>query len=357
MSRTPDASWDKAGAAAASRLVRRPSVFALAALTTTLVIPAAFVLAPVFYPAELLCFFFLQILVAALIGCLLVWRRPGWGMRSAATAGLLASAVIVFAPAWSAESRVATALPAAAPEECLTVMTVNLLMTNRHAEGLEAQIATSKPDVVIVEEATRRWRKRIEGWTDYPYRASDQIRLTDIDVISRRPILSVTRPHGRRPDDGVSQENVRVEIAATDGSAGPAAVVYGLHAETPRAPRKWHSRNALLDAVARKIGEEPDDLPVVVGGDFNTPLWSPVLRRFAETARVVHLGTGPVPFSTRFLIPAAPLVSGAPIDHLFVNAGFQPARAEIGAPFGSDHLPVTARICPSGPAGAISASR
>ncbi len=139
----------------------------VAAVLVTLVIPTAVLLAPWVYPAELLCFFFLQILGVAAFGCWHVWRRRGRVLRFVAAAGMAASVYVVFAPVVAAERRAGEA-SAAAGSECLTVMTVNVLGTNKRADGLEAEIAARRPDVVILEEASRFWRERSRRWRSSP---------------------------------------------------------------------------------------------------------------------------------------------------------------------------------------------
>lgn len=125
----------------------------------------------------------------------------------------------------------------------------------------------------------------------------------------------------------------------------PALIAYVLHPTTPRSPEQWQARNAYLDNIAENIAAEPKDTPLVVIGDFNTPPWSPVYRRFLDKTGLIDAAGSPWPTTTRFSLRFRDWFHyGAPVDHILVSPGVAVTHFEVGPDIGSDHLPLIADI-------------
>ena len=94
---------------------------------------------------------------------------------------------------------------------------------------------------------------------------------------------------------------------------------------------------AASDWVARFYG------PQIVMGDFNMPGESTIFQRdwSAMTDAFARTGWG---FGFTKFSEVGPLTYGARIDHVLSSEGWHCLRSWVGAPVGSDHLPLLAEF-------------
>lgn len=307
------------------------------ALFVLLLLSLTTLLAAWFWLPDMLSFFrpHLFYLSVLLLAGTMVGRRRGWMF--------LAAGLVAF-NAWPLMVQVMP-LPQAPPPDAPTirVMSANLLWDNPHTDRLQQAVAEVAPDILVVQEEAVRWRDAIAKLDQLPYRS----RFTGVDVASRFPItarkVGLDIAHLRNAIGG--QMALRAEI--DPGAAGRPFVLYDIHPPTPRSLLGWQVRAAYLDAVSRLVAAEPPGTPVIVAGDWNTPTWSPLLRRFVDKTGLAPAAASPWPVPTRifdlFGLPL-PYWLGTPIDRIAVSRNVAVAGFHRGPAFGSDHLPVYADV-------------
>lgn len=240
-------------------------------------------------------------------------------------AGLLVTATVTGA-LWFAP----IAAPAASGPRGLRVVTLNVLSASGDFERLHRYLVAEDPDVVVLQEVVYDWAAAIERWPEFPHRY--RIRGSDVEILSRLPLArgaSFT---------AIGADAMRAVFAAPDGGE---LVVFGIHPPSPHRPSQWVARNVALEAIAARVAAEPADARVIVAGDYNTPSWSPRLRRFLAETGLSLAHEGVFPKVTRFLMQiGAPAFVGAPIDHVAVSRTLPVLHQTVGPPVGSDHLPV-----------------
>lgn len=222
---------------------------------------------------------------------------------------------------------------AAEPATAVRVTTINAYWRNWDGAALVDYVARADPDILVVQEADRRWRVDLERiGARFPHAVPGNWREAgDVIVFSRFPVLSAEGrfPHG----EGFHYQTADLEIA------GERVTMIGVHPPLPAGPALADMRNRYFVAVAEVVAAA--DNPVIVAGDFNSTVWSP---HFADLVAASGLrnaadGRGWHPTFPSWL-PAA----GIPIDHILASADFTVEAFARGPEIGSDHFPLTADL-------------
>lgn len=263
--------------------------------------------------------------------------------RLTAAASILALVQIAHvAPSWAPGDRAVDS----ASGDPLVVMASNLRYGRGDVGSVVAAAEELDVDVLVFLEATAS--------------ALSSARATGVD--ERLP-HAVTRPRedaggvllfsrypleasGAPPVPPMLFETPAVQVASPQGDV----VVLAAHPVPP-----WPGHTALwhaeLSALASWAGTVPEDVPLIMAGDFNATKAHPVFRRFADAGlRDAHreVGAGPVATWPRMSLP----LSISPpawfhIDHVLAR-GLDVADAGVIRIPGSDHDAVWAELTPPG---------
>lgn len=290
-----------------------------------------------FWLVDLIIFFRPQLALAALLVLLAAIGFRRWGATAVAAALLLVNAApLVFA-----------GVPMAAPAKAsdLRIVSANLLFDNATRERFGEIVAGLSPDIIVTQEARQGWPQALEALPGYPYRAGrEELTWNSNLVLSRYPLrarLVAGMPPSGNELGGAAAVRVEVDLP---GQARP-PVIYAIHAPTPRTFAGWQARNRYLDTVAERIAAEPEGTPVVLAGDWNTPVWSPAYARMFLLSGLEATEDSAWPAATRlFPVGVGGVQIGTPIDHIAVSREIGVARLFTGGDFGSDHLPVVADL-------------
>ncbi len=302
-----------------------------------LVPAAALIAAQWFWLGDLLVFFlpWLAFGAFALFAAMLVL---GWRLPAGSAALLLIVCAGLVASSWR--------VPPVGPAEGrpFRVTTFNTLIGTARPDDIGAFLRAEMPDIVALQETFGPFNEAVLASLRaiYPYSsAGTAVAESDIEILSRHPISQITFAATER----VGRTAYRVMRAVVDVDGTPVAV-YALHAPTPRfGEADWRARNRLLDAVGIAAARDALMMPVIVAGDFNTPSWSPHLRRLLDAGNLTDTSGRLLPRATRLVDrQGLPLSFGAPVDHILVSAGIFWSPVRLGPPLGSDHLPVTADL-------------
>jgi endonuclease/exonuclease/phosphatase (EEP) superfamily protein YafD len=192
-------------------------------------------------------------------------------------------------------------------------------------ERAAAWLADERPDVLIVEESTRRLREAIRARTGMVLSGS----RFGVAIFSRAPPRSVVQAKdGRDPP-------MMLNGAAFETAVGE-ATVFGVHYPWPTEPDRM-ARAAELVALIRAAGTST----TILAGDFNSTPWSFARQRedrdfgLIRRTRAVFSwprGYGPAPF--------------LPIDHVYAGSAWATVSVTRGPDVGSDHYPVIVVLAP-----------
>lgn len=215
----------------------------------------------------------------------------------------------------------------------LTVLAANLEFGQGDPAAVAQAVADIGADVVVLVEVDPAYLDRLRalgldrtlphGWAEPVGGAQGTT------ILSRLPLDPVTRWPDRRPFSS-QMPVVRMELA------GREVVLRAVHTLPPvqvSAPL-WRTELAELDHWVRRV---PEDVPLVLAGDFNAARVHPGLRQIAH-------GMSVAPSALARTWPAegrAPAFAG--IDHVLARGATSQASGTVLVP-GSDHHAVWARL-------------
>ena len=253
------------------------------------------------------------LLALALAGCLL-WQ------------GFV---VLPYTRLWPAELLAADGPPG---ERALSLLIVNVLMSNRAADGLLASIRAHAPDVLLALEVDDWWHRRLaEIAADYPSRLTHPLDNTYGMLCYSK--LDLVEPELRfllKPDIPSLRTGLRLR-------SGECVTFYGLHPEPP-APAEADTslpRDAELLVVAREVVES--NATALIAGDLNDVAWSHTSRLFRRISRMLDPRVGRGMFNS---FHAGWWFLRWPLDHVFVSDDFVLHSIRRLPAFGSDHFPI-----------------
>lgn len=245
--------------------------------------------------------------------------------------------------------------PTTEKDGILTVMSFNVLESNRQPEGVVGVIQATKPDIVLLQElnftvAEALWRDLSEP---YPYQAPDisiQTGLSGMGIVSRYPLQRVY--HGLSSADWIGQPQMAyvdvdgtriivLNVHATSIHVGKGAYRMGTPKHVAALIEEHEQEAQALVDVATTHAE-----PLVVAGDFNMgehhTSYTMLTTVLQDTWHEAGWGAGrtfpgiayvPLPmWSMRF-------------DYVFCSHHWDVVAAQTGPWDGvSDHRPITAHI-------------
>jgi endonuclease/exonuclease/phosphatase (EEP) superfamily protein YafD len=227
----------------------------------------------------------------------------------------------------------------------LRVLTLNLLGENYYTKRVVRYLRASGADIVALQELTPYWAEKLAELRDtYPYMSLplEPWRSSSL-ILSKHPFVEA----GALPAPGAAATGKwNWPLRALVDVHGERVAVYVVHPETPRSLEQWRMRNRYFAWLGQEVRERDGERPRIVMGDFNTPPWSPYLTDFAVAAGIRQASTGLLRWPTRQPLVLAPYLSwlGAPVDHVMISPGLEPAAFGVGRDVKSDHLPVAAAI-------------
>lgn len=223
----------------------------------------------------------------------------------------------------------------------INVVAANVYVDNPDPADFLAIPTVASADILVLQEVTPRWQDALLASGRWAFESSRDLEAnTDMKLFSRFPILDARTISPESRDTG-GRYAVRFELLVNERTV----VVYAVHPQTPRSTRMWRQRAAYLRDLERALRTEPTDASVIVAGDWNTPPWSPFFRDLLSSSgyRTTEARWWPSP--TRFSIRLWSLTQiGTPIDRIVVSPNVGLSELLMGPTFGSNHLPVIARL-------------
>lgn len=209
------------------------------------------------------------------------------------------------------------------------VLQVNTLYLNRNTERLETLIRRENPDIITAVETNDAFAAMFKTLADvYPHQdIHPRADARGLAVLSKFPLQDVAVT--------VFAENTTPAQTFAVSIHGQTIRFVSIHPFTPTG--NLEKRDAHMHAVAKAYAA-PQDMPLVITGDFNATPWSPAMKIFMSQTGLkdARAERGTLPTWPTFL-PTSYL--RIPIDHILVDPRLGVLEYRLGAPIGSDHLP------------------
>jgi endonuclease/exonuclease/phosphatase (EEP) superfamily protein YafD len=219
-----------------------------------------------------------------------------------------------------------------AHEDRISVMSVNVLMTNKRSEDLLRMVRKEAPDVLVMLETNAWWESAVsELEKNYPHRLRcPQDNLYGMHMYSRFPL-----------EDSKIQFLVERDVPSMHTLVAlPSGRRICLHCVHPAPPSPTENptsreRDAELVMVGRSVSRAR--FPVIVSGDLNDVAWSATTRLFRRVSGLLDPRIGRGMFNT---FHAGHRFMRWPVDHFFHSKDFTVVRLVRLPGCGSDHFPV-----------------
>lgn len=222
-----------------------------------------------------------------------------------------------------------------------TLVSANVLVDNRDPQPFLSIPEVVAADILVLQEMRPRWQDALAASGYWTYESSRNLRAsTDMKVFSRFPILGERTVSPESRDTG-GRHAIRFELLVDERPV----ILYAIHPQTPRREAMWREREAYFRDLAAALETEPSDAAVIVAGDWNMPPWSPFFRDFLSSTGHNTTESRWWPRPTRFSMRFGGLTwLGTPIDRVVLSPNVGLVELATGPQFGSNHLPVIARL-------------
>jgi len=275
-------------------------------------------------------------LVLGLQGGFINWQEPlNFGLLIITTTCLIWHLwwIAPYTPIWPTEVKSA---PKSDEPIGLSIITANVLMSNRDAEPLLALVKSYRPDILVTLESDAWWQSQLNDLESImPYTVKCPLdNLYGMHVYSRLPLS----------DSEISflvEKDVPSIHTLVSLENGEQVRMHFLHPAPPSPTENEHStpRDAELVIVGRSVMKSQQ--PVIVTGDLNDVAWSPTTRLFRKISGLLDPRVGRGMFNT---FHAQWPCFRWPLDHLFHSEHFTLHTLKRLPSIGSDHFALYSRL-------------
>lgn len=218
------------------------------------------------------------------------------------------------------------------PARQLSIITSNVLKTNRNSAALIALVKTHQPDILVTLESDLWWQSKLEVLeADMPYSVKCPLdNLYGMHVYSKLPFSQEEICYLVEQD--IPSIHMHLELRT-----GDTVRMHFVHPAPPSPTENTESaeRDAELITIARSVAETAQ--PVIVTGDLNDVAWSSTTRLFRKISGLLDPRVGRGMFNTFHV--KLPFLRW-PLDHLFHSAHFTVKHIQRLPSIGSDHFPL-----------------
>ncbi len=219
---------------------------------------------------------------------------------------------------------------------CFSVLSLNVLQSNRDYARTAALIDRERPDILLLMETDGKWAEALAPQlARYPERLMAPLDNTYGMIFATRLPMRDGRV------EVLTEPRTPSATAVLD--AGSPFRIIALHPRPPVPGQDTHERDAEIAIAATRAAATK--IPVLAFGDFNDVAWSRTSRLFKRIGGYLDPRIGRGPYAT---FPARMPLLGWPLDHLFVTPEFTVRSIGVLEDVGSDHLPVHSSLCLTG---------
>ncbi len=216
----------------------------------------------------------------------------------------------------------------------LSIITANVLMTNKEAHLLIDHVRQNKPDILLTLETDEWWEEQLDVLeTEMPHSIKCALNnLYGMHMYSRLPIKDPEISY-------LVEKDVPSIHALLTLRTGDQVRVHFLHPAPPSPTENEESteRDAELIVVAKSIAKSKQ--AIVVAGDLNDVAWSATTRLFRKISGLLDPRIGRGIYST---FHAKYPFFRWPVDHLFHSKHFTLAKIKRLPSISSDHFAMLA---------------
>lgn len=216
------------------------------------------------------------------------------------------------------------------PARLLSIITANVLQTNKNSGALIERVNEYQPDVLVTLESDVWWEKQLEVVEkEMPYSVKCPLdNLYGMHVYSRLPFIK--EKISFLVEDGIPSIHLCLELRT-----GDLVNMHFVHPAPPSPTENEESaeRDAELIIIAKSVAET--DKPVIVTGDLNDVAWSRTTHLFRKISGLLDPRVGRGMYNT--FHAGIPFLRW-PLDHLFHSSHFTVKNIKRLPSIGSDHF-------------------
>lgn len=214
----------------------------------------------------------------------------------------------------------------------ISILSANVLMTNRRYSDLIDLVERNNPDIVVTLESDQRWQEALEAIHDrYPYRVA-----CPLDNLYGMHVYSKHQLHNAQTTYLVEDDKPSIHAALK--LDGHWVNLHFLHPAPPSPTENETSgeRDAELLVVARDLSKRKP-VPTIVTGDLNDVAWSATTQAFLKISGLLDPRIGRGAYNT---FHSQYWFARWPLDHIFHSGEFELVNMQRLGFIGSDHFPL-----------------
>ncbi len=231
-------------------------------------------------------------------------------------------------PIWPKEVKTSSATDS---DQQLSIITANVLKTNRNSDGLIGLVHEYQPDILVTLESDQWWQDRLKALeADMPY----SVKCPPLDNLYGMHVYSKL-PFSKEEISYLVEEGIPSIHLCLELRSGATVNMHFVHPAPPSPTENPESaeRDAELITIARRVAET--EQPVIVTGDLNDVAWSATTRLFRKISGLLDPRVGRGMFNTFHV--DFPFLRW-PLDHLFHSSHFTVKHIQRLPSIGSDHF-------------------